>query len=187
MLRLPSRQLLRCLRGSLGLGGEEVLGSNTIIVASISTFPPYLSNKSQVKPTRLFVQHGGLKLNSKQAFSSKEIIDDLKEEENSPEISKDSRVEPVEGQREKNEPKTVTLTGLLQLTQRKAIHHKTALYFVANLAKLKKDGLAKEEDYKAGLQAVLMELEGAAVKDMQPLALISCLKVQDHKLCKTYS
>ena len=186
MLRLPSRQLLRCLRGSLGLGGEEVLGSNTIIVASISTFPPSLSIPP-VKPTRLFVQHGGLKLNSKQAFSSKEIIDDLKEEENSPEISKDSQVEPVEGQREKSEQKVVTLTGLLQLTQRKAIHHKTALYFVANLAKLKKDGLAKEEDYKAGLQAVLMELEGAAVKDMQPLALISCLKVQDHKLCKTYS
>ena len=187
MLRLPSRQLLRCLRGSLGLGGEEVLGSNTIIVASISTFPPSLSNKSPVKPTHLFLQHGGLRLNRKQAFSSKEIIDELKGEENSSEISKDNQVEPVEGQREKSEQKAVTLTGLLQLTQRKAIHHKTALYFATNLAKLKRDGLAKEEDYKAGLRAVLMELEGAAVKDMQPLALISCLKVQDHKLCKTYS
>ena len=62
----------------------------------------------------------------------------------------------------------------------KKLQNKTALYFVANMAKLKKAGEVKEADYEAGLHAVLKQLEGGQVKDIQPLALLSCLKVQDH-------
>jgi len=169
MLRLPSRQLLRCLRGNLGVG-EEVLGSNAIIVTTcFSTFSTPTS--PFVKPTYLFVQHGGA--NRKQAFSSEQILDDLKVEEKAPENNNES---PVESQTETFEQKAVTLTGLLELSQRKKLHHKTALYFVLNMAKLKKAGEVKEADYKAGLHAVLQQLEGGQVKDMQPLALLSCLK-----------
>jgi len=169
MLRLPSRQLLRGLRGSLGFGGEEALGSNPIIVTtSFSTFSTPTPNSLLVSPTHLFIQHGGS--NRKQAFSSEQIIEELKLEENASENN------TVEGQPEKAEQKAVTLAGLLELSQRKKLHHKTALYFVANMAKLKNEGLAKEADYKAGLHAVLKQLEGDLVKDMQPLALLSCLK-----------
>ena len=172
MLRLPSRQLLRGLRGSLGFGGEEVLGSNPIIVTTgFSTFSTPTPNSLLVSPTHLFIQHGGS--NRKQTFSSEQIIEDIKLEENASENN------TVEGQPEKAEQKAVTLAGLLELSQRKKLHHKTALYFVANMAKLKNEGLAKEADYKAGLHAVLKQLEGDLVKDMQPLALLSCLKVQD--------
>ena len=174
MLRLPSRQLLRCLRGSLAFGGEEVLSSNTIIVttSSFTTFSTPAPNSLIVKPTHPFVKHGGS--HRKQAFSTEQSSEEPKLEEKASEISDDS---PVEGQPDKTEQKAVTLTGLLELSQRKKLHHKTALYFVANLAKLKKEGLAKESDYKAGLHAVLTQLEGALVRDMQPLALLSCLKV----------
>ena len=173
MLRLPSRQLLRCLRGNLGVG-EEVLGSNAIIVTTcFSTFSTPTS--PLVKPTHLFVQDGGA--NRKQAFSSEQILDDLKVEEKTPENNNESS---VESQTETFEQKAVTLTGLLELSQRKKLHHKTALYFVMNMAKLKKAGEVKEADYKAGLHAVLQQLEGGQVKDMQPLALLSCLKVHDH-------
>ena len=176
MLRLPSRQLLRCLRGSLGLGEQEVLGSNAIVVTtSFSTFSTTNSTSLLVKPAYLFVQHAGA--NRKQAFSSEQILEDLKLEETSSENSNDS---PVEGEPEKVEQKAVTLAGLLEISQRKKLHHKTAFYFVVNMAKLKKAGDVKEADYKAGLQAVLQQLEGDQVKDMQPLALLSCLKVQDH-------
>jgi len=169
MLRLPSRQLLRGLRGSLGFGGEEALGSNPIIVTtSFSTFSTPTPNSLLVSPTHLFIQHGGS--NRKQTFSSEQIIEELKLEENASENN------TVEGQPEKAEQKAVTLAGLLELSQRKKLHHKTALYFVANMAKLKNEGLAKEADYKAGLHAVLKQLEGDLVKDMQPLALLSCLK-----------
>ena len=174
MLRLPSRQLLRCLRGSQAFGGEEVLGSNTIIVTS--SFPPFSSpapNSLIVRPTHLFVQHGGS--HEKQAFSTEQSSDELKLEENAPEVSSDS---PVESEPEKAEQEAVTLAGLLEISQRKKLHHKAALHFVVNLAKLKKEGLAQESDYKAGLHAVLTQLEGALVKNMQPLALLSCLKVK---------
>ena len=174
MLRLPSRQLLRCLRGSLAFGGEEVLSSNTIIVtSSFTTFSTPAQTSLIVKPTHPFVKHGGS--HRKQAFSTEQSSEGPKLEEKAPEVSDDS---PVENQPEKVEQKAVTLTGLLELSQRKKLHHKTALYFVANLAKLKKEGLAKESEYKAGLHAVRTQLEGALVRDMQPLALLSCLKVK---------
>ena len=174
MLRLPSRQLLRCLRGGLGFG-EETLGSNAIIVTtSFSTFSAPNSTSLLVRPTYLFVQHGTA--NPKQAFSSEQILEHLKEEK----VSENSNDSPVEGEPEKVEQKAVTLAGLLELSQRKKLHHKTAFYFVVNMAKLKKAGDVKEADYKAGLQAVLQHLEGDQVKDMQPLALLSCLKVKAH-------
>ena len=168
MLRLPSRQLLRCLRGSQAFGGDEVLGSNTIVVtSSFTTFSSPAPNSLIVRPTHPFVQHGGS--HGKQAFSTEQISDELKLE-----VSDDN---PVESEPEKAEQKAVTLTELLELSQRKKLHQKTALHFVVSLAKLKKEGLAQESDYKAGLHAVLTQLEGALVKGMQPLALLSCLKV----------
>ena len=174
MLRLPSRQLLRCLRGSQAFGGEEVLGSNTIVVtSSFTTFSSPAPNSLIVRPTHFFLQHGGP--HEKQAFSTEQSSDELKLEENAPEISDDS---PVESEPEKAEQEAVTLAGLLEISQRKKLHHKAALHFVLNLAKLKKEGLAQESDYKAGLHAVLTQLEGALVKNMQPLALLSCLKVK---------
>ena len=174
MLRLPSRQLLRCLRGSQAFGGEEVLGSNTIIVtSSFTTFSSPAPNSLIVRPTHLFVQHGGS--HEKQAFSTEQSSDELKLEEKAPEVSSDS---PVESEPEKAEQEAVTLAGLLEISQRKKLHHKAALHFVVNLTKLKKEGLAQESDYKAGLHAVLTQLEGALVKNMQPLALLSCLKVK---------
>ena len=174
MLRLPSRQLLRCLRGSQAFGGDEVLGSNTIVVtSSFTTFSSPAPNSLIVRPTHLFVQHGGS--HEKQAFSTEQSSDELKLEEKAPEVSSDS---PVESEPEKAEQEAVTLAGLLEISQRKKLHHKAALHFVVNLAKLKKEGLAQESDYKAGLHAVLTQLEGFLVKNMQPLALLSCLKVK---------
>jgi len=166
MLRLPSRQLVRCLRGNLISAGEEL--SNPVFVTSSITTSAFKSVNLTVKPTPVVIRQNCS--TKKRAFSTDQGPDPPKSEATSPEIES-----PVV-EAEKVEVKTVTLAELLKLSERKPLHHRTALHIVSNLAKLKGRGDVKEDDYRVGLQIVLKELEGNAVKDMQPLALLSCLK-----------
>ena len=167
MLRLPSRQLLRCLRGNLISAGEEL--SNPVFVTSSITTSAFKSVNLTVKPTPVVIRQNCS--TKKRAFSTDQGPDPPKSEATSPEIES-----PVV-EAEKVEVKTETIAELLKLSERKPLHHRTALHIVSNLAKLKGRGDVKEDDYRVGLQIVLKELEGNAVKDMQPLALLSCLKV----------
>ena len=175
MLRLPSRQLLRCLRGNLISAGEE-LSNPVFVTANITTSASSCANSLIVKPTQVFIRQNCS--TKKRAFSTDHGPDQPKSESTSPDSSSES---PAVVEAEKAEIKTVTLAELLKLSERKPLHHRTALYIVSNLAKLKGKGVVKEDDYKVGLHAVLKVLEGNAVKDMQPLALLSCLKVRECK------
>ena len=152
--------------------GEEL--SNPVFITASITTSALKSVNSIVKPNPVVIRQNCSA--QKLPFSTGQGPDPPKTEATSPEGESQVVVEA-----EKVEVKTVTLAELLKLSERKPLHHRTALYIVSNLAKLKGNGVVKEDDYKVGFHAVLKVLEGNAVKDMQPLALISCLKVRECK------